>query len=317
MDVLLFGGSPERLSTERKDALERAAKPLRVVITDDHDEQLSVLDDVVVAAREVAVEHLVAAPRLRWYHRWYAGVEDLAEIEDLRRKGVVITNARGVHAEPMAEQVFAMLLAFARRLHTSIRNQQFAQWKRLSSHELDELAGKTLLVVGFGAIGKRVAEIGRAFRMEVIGVSRTSTLPGLRCVTIDQLAEVLPEADVVVCVLPLTPLTRKVFNASMFAAMKPGSWFVNVGRGGLVDHDALVQALRSGQIGAAGLDVTDPEPLPESSPLWSMDNVIISPHVGGFTPHYNDRAWPIFLDNLQRFHRNEELKNVVNLEAGY
>jgi phosphoglycerate dehydrogenase-like enzyme len=318
MGTLLFGGSTEELQPERLTELIEAAAPLTVVVTDDPDEMRHHLADTIVAVRNVPLNLLVEAPNLRWYQRWYAGVEDVVASAHLRERGITVTNASGVHAEPMAEQVFAMLLALARGLPRSMRNQAAHQWPAQSSHTVWELSGKTMLVVGLGAIGSRIAEIAGGFDMTVIGIRR-SPMPEapFRVVGLDELTDVLPESDIVVCVLPLTDATRHVFNADAFAAMKPGSVFVNIGRGGQVDQDALIAAIRSGHLGAAGLDVTDPEPLPDESPLWDMENVILTPHMGGITPVYGKRVWTIVFENLRRFHAGETLLNVVDFEAGY
>lgn len=316
METLLFGGSEERLGRERLDALERAAAPLSVVVTDDPDTMWRHLATTVVAVRDVPLQLLREAPQLRWYQHWYAGVEEV--VEALGQREVIVTNASGVHREPMAEQIIGLLLALARDIHGSVRNQLAKHWPPQSSHHVWEISGKSLLVVGYGAIGRRLAEVAGAFGMQVSAVRRDPE--GNEAVPvfgIDRLGDALSSADVVVCVLPLTEETRGIFDDKRFAAMKPGAVFINAGRGAEVQQEALTSHLRSGHLSAAGLDVTDPEPLPSDSPLWEMENVIISPHIGGITPEYGRRVWEILLENLDRFHSGRQLRNVVDMEAGY
>src|SRR5690606_35099713 len=182
-----------------------------------------------------------------------------------------------------------------------------------------ELKGKTLLLVGVGAIGERVARLGAAFERRVGAVRRDPSrpVPGAEVRSDADLAAVLPEADFVVVTAPLTSATRGMFGAAQFRAMKQTSYLVNIGRGGIVVEDDLAVALKDGEIAGAGLDVFEREPLPPESPLWGMTNVIVTSHYSGATPHYNDRALAIFLDNLQRFAQGRELLNVVDKRAGY
>ena len=318
MGVLLFGGSADRLSEDRISALTRAAAPLDVVITDDPDEWEKHLPQTRVAARSVPVQLLERAPLLKWSQHWAAGVEGVVASDALRSRGVLVTNASGVHAEPMAEQVFAVLLSLARGLHRSVIRQTARDWPRHTVHKLWELAGKTIMIAGLGAIGTRIAELAEAFDMKVVGIRRSPGAGGrFSTASLADLPRVLPTADIVVCVLPLTDQTRRVFNAAAFAAMRPGAIFVNLGRGGQVDQPALVAALQSGHLGGAALDVTDPEPLPGNSPLWGMENVIITPHMGGLTPEYDNRVWSILLENLRRFNSGEDLINQVDYDTGY
>jgi phosphoglycerate dehydrogenase-like enzyme len=317
MATLLFGGNPDRIGAKRLAAVRKTVGDLDLLVTDDPEAMREQAEAVVVAAGDVPVDVLAACPNLRWFQRWYAGVEDLVAEPRLAERNVVVTNARGVHAEPMAEQVFGMLIALYRKMDVSFRNQTTATWKKPRMSEVDELFGKSMLVVGLGAIGRRIAEIAQAFAMRVSGVTRETEPDDIPCVRLDQLASALSGVDVVVNVLPLTPDTERVFDSRAFSAMKPGATFVNIGRGRHVDQDAMIDALERAHLGGACLDVTDPEPLPAESPLWSMDNVLITPHMGGFTRHYGERAWEIFLDNLARFTDGRELRNVVDLRAGY
>lgn len=267
---------------------------------------------------------LAAAPRLRWYQSIAAGVDDDLTPELLARD-LIVTNNSGVHASNMAEHVLAMMLAFARRLPFLIHAQTERAWKEQEAHnrmqEIFELGGQTLLVVGYGDIGQRLAHLGSCLGMTVDAVKRSTD--GERdqftreIVPIGDLSRVLGEADHVAICLPLTSATRGLFDARRFEAMKPGAYLYNVGRGQIVDTNALVTALESGRLGGAGLDVTDPEPLPSDSPLWAMPNVIITAHTAGATPHYWQRATEILAANIDRINAGQAPLNLVNQRLGY
>jgi phosphoglycerate dehydrogenase-like enzyme len=203
-----------------------------------------------------------------------------------------------------------------RRLPDFLERQRAGTWLADDEREAvraDELNGSRVLVVGFGSIGRAVAARLRPFGADVVGVARRATpVDGVR--GLDALPELLPSADVVVDLLPLTPDTRGLINADAISGMKPGALFVNAGRGGTVDADALLAALRAGRIRAA-LDVTDPEPLPDGHPLWSAPNVLITPHVAGDVRGERRRAWALVAEQVARLERGEPLRNVV--EAGY
>lgn len=207
-----------------------------------------------------------------------------------------------------------------RRLNVAYRQQLERQIDRNAyTREVDELPGKTLCLVGLGVIGRRCASLGKAFGMRVIGVRRhPHPTPDVEQVfSTDALHDALAQADVVMVNLPSTPDTRRLFNHDAFAAMKSGGYFFNAGRGATVDTEALTEAVRNGTLCGVGLDVTDPEPLPLDHPLWSMPNVIITPHYSGARPHYLEHANRIFLENLQRFIAGEPLQFVVDKRTGY
>ena len=321
MRYLLYGGSEERLGAERLGELRRAAAPLDVMITDDEALMRERAADIEVAAARIPVGFLENAPGLKWYHHWFAGVEHLAHIKHFRDGATVVTNASGVHAEPIAEQFFGMLLSFARRLHVHFRNQPHREWSKNRMDDVFELDGMSLLVVGMGAIGRRIAELGLAFGMQVEAIRRSAVDDIVPVHSIDALHDLLPRFDVVVCILPLTPQTRGIFARREFDLMKPTAIFSNFGRGKQVDQVALIDALLTDdperRIGGALLDVTDPEPLPKDSPLWTAPNALIAPHVGGFTPRYTERAWPTFMENLGRYHRGDPMLNLIDFDLGY
>jgi phosphoglycerate dehydrogenase-like enzyme len=243
---------------------------------------------------------------LRWLHTFSAGV-DHPWFQALRGQGIRITTSSGAHAVPIAQTVALYLLALSRGLPAWADAQRRRAWER---HPLVDLQGLVLAVVGLGPIGLEVARLGKALGMEVIGVRRRPR-GDEPCQTwpLERLDELLPRADAVVLALPLAPETRGLFDAARLARIKPGGWLVNVGRGDVLDEPALVEALRSGRLGGAGLDVFHQEPLPPESPLWALPNVIVTPHNSGDTPGNLARAREIFLDNLGRYARGEPLRN--------
>lgn len=277
------------------------------------------LSDVQIAYGGLSTEQIAAAQNLRWLQTMGAGVNGLLTPE-LRARDFILTNASGIHAEPITEHMFGMLLMHARCLGEAWDRQKEHQWGGYDyGAHVTLLTGKTLGVLGVGAIGGHSARVGKAFGMRVLGLRRSGEAhPDVeRMFTPDERGAFLAECDVVMNTLPLTDKTRGFLGPNEFAAMKPGSILVNTGRGATVDTAALMEALHSGRLGAALLDVTDPEPLPPDHPLWAMDTVMITPHVSGEHPGYDARANEIFLDNLRRFLADEPLRNVVDKNEGY
>ena len=246
------------------------------------------------------------AKELRWLHTFSAGVDN-PWFQSLRARGVRLTTSSGANAVPIAQTVLLYLLALSRDLAQWQDAQRRRAWER---HEVRDLQGLTLGVVGLGPIGVEVARLGAALRMRTIGIRRVPR-GDEPCETwpIARLDELLAQVDALVLALPLSDDTAHLLDARRFALLKRGAWLVNVGRGGLVDEAALVAALQSGHLGGAGLDVFEIEPLPQESPLWSMPNVIVTPHNSGDAPGNRDRAAAIFLDNLARYGRGEPLRN--------
>lgn len=283
------------------------------------DAHLPVADAIV--AWHMTPEQVAAAPRLKWLQSFAAGVDKMP-FADLTARSILITNASGVHAANIAEHILALMLAFARGLPWLIRTPAKGEWFELPVRDrIFELSEQRLLLVGMGDIGLALAQRAKGLGMEVVGVRRRTDLPIPESVPevygVDQLAEVLPTADHVAICLPLTPATTGLFGATMLARMKPSAHIYNVGRGPIIDTAALIAALQAGSIAGAGLDVTDPEPLPADSPLWSMENVIVTAHTSGSTPRYWDRIIGILETNISRFQNGEPLLNQVDPEARY
>jgi phosphoglycerate dehydrogenase-like enzyme len=257
------------------------------------------------------------APGLGWVQAIGAGIDHLADsgLPDAS----VITNAAGVAAAPIAEFAIGRLLQVWKRFGEIDEQQRAHEWKAKFGKLVE---GQTLGIIGLGAIGSAVAVRARAFGMTTIGTRRSyragddhPAVDELRGT--DDLHEVLARCDAVVVSAPGTPETDNLFDAAAFAAMKPGAVFCNVGRGSLVDEGALIDALRSGHLGAAILDVTRQEPLPADDPLWDAPNIFISPHCSTSQERYNDKLFELFADNLGRYLRGEELRNIVDRTAGY
>lgn len=264
---------------------------------------------------------LDASPQLHWIQTWWVGVENCVSVPGLQSRGIVLTNMQRTSAVPIAEHAVAMLLALSRGLPTYAIHQQARSWKADDpTIQARELYGSTLLVVGLGGIGTEVARRAHGLGMRVIA-TRNSSREGPEFVAkvglSDELLALAAEADFIVNAVPLTPATTGLFDARFFAATKRGAYFVNVARGASVVTEALVDALQSGQIAGAGLDVTDPEPLPADHVLWTLPNVLITPHVAADSDAQTDRYVVLVAENLRRYVAGEPLLNVVDIARGY
>jgi len=296
---------------------------MRVVHLPDYDRLPQELPDTdIFVGYSLRPKQLPEAKKLKWIHSTAAGVAQLMYPE-LRDSGVIVTNPSGIFSVPMAEHTMGMLIALARNFPDSVRYQDRAHWSQQDlwdNYPLTELNGKLLLIVGFGSIGHELARRAKAFDMRVWGVSRSgkgdATLAE-KIVPIAQLREVLPHADYVVISAPETPETRHLIGAPELALMKPSARLVNVARGSLLDHSALIAALQQKKLAGAAFDVTDPEPLPADHPLWRAPNLFLTPH----TSAISDRLWPrqtaLLLDLLESWFNGRELFNLVNLHRGY
>ena len=251
-----------------------------------------------------------AGARLRFIQSISAGVDQYDKAA-LAAAGIRLASAQGANANAVSEHAIALILALARRIPEARDNQAKAHWRGMIgdlTRREDELGGKTLLVVGIGRIGGRLARLAKAFGMNVIGLRRDPANGAEGADEIHPMSALkaqLPRADYVALTCALTEETRGLMDAAAFAAMKPGATLVNVARGRVCDEAALVAALRSGQVGMAGLDVTADEPLPAESPLWAMPNVLVTPHTGGETRSYEDNVLDMLEENLVRLRRGE------------
>ncbi|HEY2493099.1 MAG TPA: D-2-hydroxyacid dehydrogenase [Paenibacillus sp.] len=269
-------------------------------------------------------EHVLAEnSKLQWIQTWSAGVDKLPQ-DQLATRNILLTNSSGVHAIPISESIFAMILAFSRGVQRAILNQYEQKWDPKvgwnRSSTLSELNDKTAVIVGVGEIGSETARLAKAFGMKVIGVRRSGKdAPHVdQMYSMEGLHEALSQGDYIINILPLTDETYHMFNTAAFAAFKRESCFINVGRGPTVHTAALVDALRDGIIRSAGLDVFEEEPLPQDHPLWTMEQVLITPHIAGSTEHYDERVVNIFIDNLKAYIEGKRLpRNLVDYDLKY
>lgn len=262
-------------------------------------------------------------PGLRWVHTGTAGVGGSLTPE-LLTSDVVFTNSAGVHAPAMAETVIGMMLHFARGLDIAVRNQALRRWDKARLDAADapvrEVAGSTVGIVGYGGIGREVAQRARALGADVIALKRRPCVAedGVEVlIGRDGLDALLERSDYLVLCAPETPETRGMIDAAALERMPRHGVLINVARGGLVDEAALVEALRAGRLRAAALDVFTVEPLPESSPLWALDNVLITPHASAYTHRFWERELALLEENLARYIDGRPLRNVVDKRAGY
>lgn len=267
------------------------------------------------------------APNLRWLQYPGAGVDGLRDSGLLDpESSVVVTTATGIHAITISEYVFGSMLMFNWNWPQMVRLQDSHLWARSTGwYGLGgrELAGQTLGIVGMGKIGRRIAQLGRAFGMRVLGIRRSFAGEKVSDPDLDQaypperLHELLGQSDYVVLAVPLTAETEHLIGEAELKAMKPNTYLVNIARGRVIDEQALIQALRDGWIGGAGLDVAEVEPLPSNSPLYGMPNVILTPHIAGVSVHYERRLAELFAENLRRYRASEPLLNRYDPARGY
>jgi len=261
---------------------------------------------------------IARAPKLKWMQAVSAGV-DRHQGTDIWKSDVIMTGVSGIHATPIGEYVLEFMLMLAKNAPLGFKMMQTRNWQR---YMVSTLRGKTVGIIGLGNIGREVARLARAFGMRVIATRRSVKKAGkARNVDLllprDRLKELLKASDYVALTLPLTPETRHIIGEAELKAMKSTAYIINIGRGGLIDQEALIKALDAKQIAGAGLDVVTPEPLPKESRLWDFDNVILSPHVSGGMEDYMLHATELFCDNLKRYLEGRKLLNVIDKKKGY
>jgi phosphoglycerate dehydrogenase-like enzyme len=272
--------------------------------------------------RVLSDELLLKAPNLVWVQALSAGVDRYMKMKPLLDNDrIVFTNMRAVHGPAIADHAMAMLLELTRNLRFYNAAQNEGRWAEGEPPtRAIALQGRTMLVVGLGGIGSEIAQRAHGFGMNVIATRRTAA-PAPEYVSrvghSDDLLKMLPEADVVAVCVPLTAETENLFDAKAFAAMKRGAILINIARGKIVDTEAMIDALKSGRLAGACLDVTDPEPLPKDHPLWNMPNVIITPHIAADAEITEERRDALLRENMRRFGAGEPLLNVVDKKAGY
>jgi phosphoglycerate dehydrogenase-like enzyme len=289
---------------------------LTVVVADDEADARREIVDADGAFGTLPPDLLARAARLRWLQAPAAGPPAGYYYPALIEHPLVVTNLRGMFNEHIAAHILAFVLAFARGLHRYLPQQLRGEWRRPPENEgMVYLPESTVVIVGLGGIGAETARLCAAFGLTVIGVDarRTDQPEGVSALyPANQLDALLPRADFVILTVPHTPETDGFFDAGRFGRMKPSAFFVNIGRGQTTRLDDLVAILREGRIAGAALDVFEQEPLPPSHPLWTMPNVLMTPHVAGYGPHLHERTFDILVDNAQRFVAGQPLRNVVD-----
>jgi phosphoglycerate dehydrogenase-like enzyme len=323
-------------------ALALAAQTKKIVVTGDQDfvndlqsasskvrlvgvtpqSAMKEISDADAYIGNISPEMVRAGKNLKWVQVMSAGVERALHLSggnDLRDSPIVLTNNQIVQGPEIADHALAMLLTLSRGIHTFIAHRQQELWQGRPYPGI-ELNGRTAVVIGAGGIGQQIAIRSWAFGMDVIGVDPEDLpySPFLKkIVKPDQLDEVLPQADVVFVSAPHTPLSHKMMGPRQFEMMKQGAYFIAVSRGGLYDLPSLVKALDGKKLAGAGVDVTDPEPLPKGHPLWKFDNAIITPHIAGRSDKDRARMVGTIKENIQRFAEGKPLLNVVDKQKGY
>jgi phosphoglycerate dehydrogenase-like enzyme len=324
MRKMLLAFRPGELSDQKIAEIESFSPGYELLHTVERAEIEDSLDQIEIAVRFFPPELAAQAPNLKWFQQWPVGADWLMQNPQAVEHPFVLTNGRGIQSDCICEHVFALLLFHARRFGKTYPAQMLGEWQNQWTPErmrtFFELSSKTIVVIGLGAIGSRVVKVAKAFKMKVIGVRRQPELPAPdvdRLVGVSHLDEVLPLADFVVLSLPLTHQTLGLIGEKQLDLMKPSVILVNISRGPIIQESKLVQALQDGRIAGAGLDTFETEPLPPDSPLWSLDNVVLTPHSAGVTPEHFERGLAIFIDNLKCYREGHPLTNVVDKAAGY
>lgn len=271
----------------------------------------------ITYGEDLTAELIEEAKQLKWIMVMSAGMEKMP-FAACKKQGILVTNARGIHKIPMAEFTIGLMLQHVKQLQTLWTNEKNRIWER--KLPMGELFGKTVLVLGAGAIGGEVARLAKAFNMKTLGVNRSGRSAEWvdRMFGMQNVEEALPEADFIVSVLPSTSETRNFFKPSHFVLMKKDAVFINIGRGDLVAEEVIINALQNRQIAHAYLDVFSAEPLVENHPFWKMENVTVTPHISSLTKNYLPRSFEIFKENLHTYMKNKtDFINLIDPNRGY
>jgi len=304
------------LSKRHLQQIRRLSGKLEVEQATGKAEVLDAVKDAEIVFGHFDKETFLSARRLRWIQVGSAGVDNYL-FPELVDSEVMLTTSSGIHRTQISEMVIAMMLALAKRLDKFMRFQMEPRWEKFTP---DELAGKTIGILGLGNIGMETAWKAKCLGMRVLALDK---MPMRAPTYVDEILGpedldlLLRGSDYLVVAVPLTKETHHLIGEEELKQMKPTAYLVNIARGAAVDNKALIKALKEGWIAGAGLDVFEEEPLPKDSEFWKLDNVIITPHISGATPHYSDRAVEIFCGNLRRYLEGRPLVNVVDKKAGY
>ncbi|KUO66320.1 MAG: glyoxylate reductase [Gracilibacter sp. BRH_c7a] len=294
-------------------AAQPQAQIVQVKELTERDEEAEIL---LTYGWDIKEQTLDLYPNLKWLQSLSAGV-DMLPLNKLAERNIILTNVRGAHNIQMAEHVIWSMLMLLRQGVVFVRQQDQKVFS--ARPKVDEMYGKTVCIVGAGTIGREIARKCSAFDMTVYGISRSGHSDSAydRVGTVAEMSEILGLSDIVVVVLPLTADTKNFVNAEFISSMKQGSMLINAARGPVTDEKELLQALQSGKISAAALDVFVQEPLPEDSPFWGLENVFITPHIGGRTIKAADRMLDVFSSNLSKYPNLKGIDNIIDLSSGY
>jgi D-2-hydroxyacid dehydrogenase (NADP+) len=311
--LLIILEMPEEIRGQYHDGLRAAFPELTIHVVDHQSKSgpyIGSADILLTFGTMVTDRVLQEAGKLKWVQALGSGVDGIANSPSLR-SDVIVTNIRGIHGATVSEAAIAAMLALSRNLPRVVRNQDRHRWERWPARLLD---GKTVGILGIGAIAQALAPKCKALGMTVVGISSAKREVGCfdRIHRRDELVAAVADLDYLVVLTPYSPETRNIVGAAVFSAMRPTSYFINVARGGVVDEGALIKALENGQIAGAALDVFNAEPLPENHPFWSIANVIVTPHLGGYFDGYVNRALPTIEENLRKFLAGD-VANMINV----
>jgi D-2-hydroxyacid dehydrogenase (NADP+) len=311
--LLILLTLPEKVRRQYYNGLRGRFPELAIDLVDHHskiDPYIGSADILITFGAHMADHVLEKGKKLKWIQALGTGVDGIVDRPALR-SGVLVTNMHGLHGDSVPEAAVMLMLALARDLPRAMRNRNARQWERYPSRLLK---GKSVGIFGVGAIARSLAPKCKAFGMAVVGItSAPREMEGFdRMVRREELASAVRDLDFLVLLTPYTPQTRGIVNAEILAAMKPTACLINLARGGIVDEEALLGALREKKIAGAALDVFAQEPLPAEHPFWSMDNVIVTPHLGGFHDEYAEQALPTVEENVRKYLAGD-LANMINV----
>jgi D-2-hydroxyacid dehydrogenase (NADP+) len=312
-NLLILLAMPPETITQYDSRLRAAFPQLTIQVVDHHSKVGPYIGsaEILMTFGPMLTDQVVReAANLKWIQALGTGVDNIVDLPSLR-SNVIITNIQGIHGAAMSEAAIMAMLALSRDFPRVVRNQERHHWERWPASLLE---GKKLGILGIGVIAEALAPKCNALGMTVVGISSLKrAVAGFdRIYGRDEFISAARDLDYLIALTPYSTATRHIVNSAIFSAMKPTSYFINLARGGVVDEEALIKALKSGQIAGAALDVFSQEPLPEDHPFWSMKNVIVTPHLGGFYDGYADRALPVVEENVRRFLAGDTM-NMINV----
>ena len=318
VELLVISTNIFSVSEEDERIIEEAVPQVALTVVRGEEVTPELIGKAQIIFGWLTKEQIGQAKCLKWLHLPSAGADDYTTISDYCNNDIRVTTSSGVFGMPIAEHIFAMILAYNHNLQEYAYKKAEKKWHR--NWNTKDFFGSTIGILGLGDIGTEVAKRAKVWGATVIAVKRRqSEKPEYidRLYSMEELDEVLKQSDYLVLALPNTPKTRNIINEEKLRLMKPEAFLVNIGRGALVDQEALIRALSEGWIGGAGLDVTEPEPLPEDSPLWELKNVLLTPHASGTSPTNGVRRREIILKNLKNYLEGRPLINQVDFKEEY